>query len=165
MEVDINDSLNLGLKSEDPGIKKNKILAIQNEKERDRQCALWACLCDFDDPQFPPNPPVILQERRREIASLKPGEYINEDPAFWKEYEVDKFLNEKWTINLKNKVNYEHLIWVKDHLNPTDTEYLVKVRNKIYDYKQFFDEEKKREKPFRTLMFVGQTMSKVLGEG
>ena len=143
--------------NENPSLKKNLILSKNLEpKELDRQCALWACMCGFDEPQFPPPTPPLLLERRREMASLKPGEYIGEDPLFWKQEEISKFLDEKWTINLKNKVNYEHLVWVKDSLSSIDTEYLVKVRNKLYDYRQFFKEEAKRELPFKNLTPKGE---------
>ena len=142
------------LENSDPALKKEKILAIEDEKERERQIAIWSCTYGFDEytPEFPPYPPEVLVMSRREKASLKYGEYIIEDPLFWKKPEIVEFLDKKWKINLKNKINYGQLLWIRDRLDPEkDLEYLVKVRNKIFDYQVFFKEEAKREKPFKAL--------------
>jgi len=105
----------------------------------------------FDDlhPVVSPSPPHVLQIRRREMAELKPGEVIDEDPAFWRMEEITNFQEDKWKANLKNKDNFNWLNWLKRHLKPTDTAELIKVRNRIYEYVQYFQQEK--EPPFRVL--------------
>lgn len=160
--MNVLSNIGIELSNSNPALKKNAILKIKDEKKRDRQIALWACTYGFDElkPISSPTPPTMLRERRKEQAKLRPGEYTVEDPSFWRETTVVDFLDKKWKANSKNKSNFEYLHWIKDALETTDVKYLIQIRNRLYEYTQFFDKDYKIEPPFKafTINYGGKNV-------
>lgn len=118
------------------------ILAIRDEKKRERLCAIWASE-HLPSIAYPPKIPEILASRNKRST---PDKTIVDDPQFWQREDVKNYLDKKWSAELKNKDNFDKLHWIKDNLEPTDLEQLVRVRNKLYEYSQFFNTPCK---PFR----------------
>ena len=131
--------------------KREELFAIENLNVRDKEIAKWACDFGFEDlrPSLPPMPPSLLKERRIRAAKLRDGEALTEDIEFWNRAEIKDFTTRKWLCNLHNRDNFVWLGWIKDRLEPTDTQRLIKVRNRLYEFMLFFNEEPKREVPFK----------------
>lgn len=127
---------------------RDDILEIKDSKVRSKKIAEWAVDVGLESPLMPPIAPPMLLDYRRKMMQPKPPIV---DKSFWEEPQIVNFLREKWNVNRKNRDAFTWLHWIKRHLDPKDVGRGVLVRNRIYEFTLFFNEEPKREAPFEAL--------------
>ncbi len=131
------------------------ILGIQDEKERNRQIALWACDYGFDELVYTPSPQPpqqllnfrgLTEDKKSKLLSdtLKKGQ------NFFERTQIKAFIEGKWRKNLRNIRNYEWLKQIKDWLDgEKDLEQIKMIRVKINEFETSYRRE--TEKPFPAL--------------
>jgi len=114
-----------------------QIFEISDEKERNRQIALWACEFGFDELRYMPlpTPPVVVENYFK--IDIQQRKKMNKDPenylSFWRNPQVKKYFDDCEKISNLNKSNLlwlnQLLEWLEDNLAERE-----KVQLRIYEF-------------------------------
>ena len=118
--------------------RKKAILDIEDEVERNRQVALWACDVGFDElkPVKQPEIPVKVQEyynlfdKDRKKMNDNPEKYAK----FWLDDEVMKYFSNRNFSVRQTKDNERWLKQIRLWLSRDDTEQLEKINDRLLEF-------------------------------
>ena len=116
-----------------------EILAIPDEKERNRQTALWACEFGFDELRskpLPTRPEKIIEYYK--LHSKERYQWNNQSDKyakFWNDETVRRYFNDCDLIRTANRQNREWLETLKYWLDPTqDPKEFKMITDRLYDF-------------------------------
>ena len=121
-----------------PSETSRKLFQIEDPKEFEYQCALWALGFGWEEivPKVYPTPPKEIKEIPQSMmASIKaaPGKY----PNFWENPRIIEYYSAVGVVRSENEMNLNWLMELKRIFNDNeDFESKSLVNNRIYDFLQ-----------------------------
>ena len=152
------DLTSISRDTSDPKKVKAYLVSIKDRKERARQIAIWVCHYGFDE--LVPDPigeaPQELREyRAKKKAADEKGKRLDFDEGFWREPLIADYLEEKHLKNIKNRENFRWLIRCREALGSDyiDSFCKDKIRQRLFEFNQYFNAEKKYEPMSKDVQF------------